>query len=430
MGNCCKSFTSQNHPSNKKPTPTPSATNPLPPLIPIRHSIAVVPDSAICIILSYLTTFEQLRSIETSSIPFLSASLTRNYCHNIHLEFDLSPIESSDSDDDSDYESTIISKTFDWSSALLFCSRRSQQIQHIRISPPEGCGVSVFQLSDLAQTSHCKTLQMFQGPRFQANEPTQLVQEISRIKACQRSYDSEYSHEYGVEMVNNIEFLNSGGNTEEALTLLNHINAAVLSTFHCTCKMGALSHPYGESQSWVNLRKKALTDFLPLFQTYETIRTRIDHMRASALTRHQVQLQISILRRLRSTLKEFVLVVYPNMPNSIPTTSERTRREKEFVKNNDLCPYNKLRVQVLLPLIDTLVIDLHRVLEFLDGLAGGNEIEHWMMLDDHDKKDVERWTPKEMTTVGQALDTLRTDPEKFKAFAEMTRHMSEMMRLD
>ena len=32
--------------------------------------------------------------------------------------------------------------------------------------------------------------------------------------------------------------------------------------------------------------------------------------------------------------------------------------------------------------------------------------------------------------VGQALDTLRTDPQKFKAFAEMTRHMSEMMRID
>ena len=79
---------------------------------------------------------------------------------------------------------------------------------------------------------------------------------------------------------------------------------------------------------------------------------------------------------------------------------ENSRREKEFVQNNDLCPYNKLRVQVLLPLIDTLVIDLHRVLEFLDGLAGGNEIEHWMMLDDHDKKDVERWTPvgKQLTT--------------------------------
>ena len=140
--------------------------------------------------------------------------------------------------------------------------------------------------------------------------------------------------------------------------------------------------------------------------------------------------------------------------------------KKEYEHDPTTSPCNMMREHVLLPMIDDMITDLARVYEFLDSIHetrrssstssmhstnrscgsvstnvssvyGGFEeededeqIEHWMMLDDSDKAEMSKWTPSAMTTVGQALDTLRTDPQKFKAFAEMTRHMSEMMRID
>jgi hypothetical protein len=278
-------------------------------------------------------------------------------------------------------------------------------------------------------------LQLCSGKPIKANQPECLVRESKRIEACQRSYDTEFPHRYGVHMCTNTSFLSEGGHIEEAVTLLNHIKTAVVSFFHCVCTMGCLSNPYGTLQGWTSIRKKEIEHWLPIQQTFDTVNTRITTMRSSPLSRQQVQRSINMLRRLRPTFSEFYYVIQSNLTQVILSTQERAALKLAFERDADTSPINKMRNQVLLPMVDCALADLLRVLEFLDGLAGGNEIEHWMMLDSEELKEVGKWKNTSndatcMTTVGQALDTLRTDPSKFKAFAEMTRHMSEMMRVD
>ena len=159
---------------------------------------------------------------------------------------------------------------------------------------------------------------------------------------------------------------------------------------------------------------------------------------------------------MKKNFNHFLVIVHGHPHRSQPNTEEM---KKEYENDPTTSPCNMMREHVLLPMIDAMITDLARVYEFLDSIHetrrsssssthrscgsgvdsvyGGFEeededeqIEHWMMLDDSDKAEMNKWTPSEMITVGQALDTLRTDPQKFKAFAEMTRHMSEMMRID
>ena len=487
-------------------------------------SLNVIPDHALAHILLYLNTFDALRAMETST-AMLSASLTRYYCHNLVLQFDLSEDssdeDSSDSDSDSDSDtnpdsdSTLETKQqpdtspslpltknkrkkniFEWEAALSFCKRRAGQIRTLRLLPPDGIGINVIQLARMVDTSQCQRMQIFNGPWIVVSTATTtlsssssssssplppvsdsdsddekvlvekklkeksevhlLVKEASRLEACQRSYDSEYFHEYSSDMSIDQAFLTEGGSIEEAETLLAHINSGVLSFLHCTARLGACSHPYGKLQGWINIRKRALENFLPVQKLFNHTILQFHSARACKVTRERVRALLCRFQKMKKNFNHFLVIVHGHPHRSQPNTEEM---KKEYENDPTTSPCNMMREHVLLPMIDAMITDLARVYEFLDSIHetrrssnssthrscgsgvdsvyGGFEeededeqIEHWMMLDDSDKAEMNKWTPSEMITVGQALDTLRTDPQKFKAFAEMTRHMSEMMKID
>ena len=322
----------------------------------------------------------------------------------------------------------------------------------------------------------------------------EMVKEASRIEACQRSYDSEYSHEFSIQCATDVAFLKSGGNIEEAAALLVHIESATCSYLNNCLRMGVSSYPYGKLQGWVSVRRKQLKQWLPLQETFNRLDQRITAMRACRLSGGRIRLLLVVFRELKMEYQKFLFVVSRLEVVHAGygwTERERALKQKEYEKDVTTSPYNLMREQVVCPWIDRTINDLARVNEMLDTVADccrssgggdGDGIEHWMMLDDEDRGIVDQWgggsgcgsvgggsgsgycnaaldstvdvdsddaaemvssvpTVLEnptlrrrrsggMTTVGQALDTLRSDPDKFKAFGEMTRHMTEMMRLD
>ena len=473
------SLSPSNESDIKTPPPPPTTTtSPSGTIVPKITSIvqSKVSDHNLASILHFLSTPEALNCITTCK-AMLSASCTRSYCHPIlHLPFVPSQLladsldessSESDSDDDDDNEGDGEVKkqqnseekqvTMNWLSAISFCQRRSNSISTLRISPPDGIGITILRLQDLVEASKCKQLQIFHGPltiiKKENNVLLELVKEASRISACQKSYDSEYYHEYNVDMATNVTFLETGGNIEEAETLLEHIENAACSYLNNCSRIGAASSPYGVLQGWVNLRRAQLKRWLPIQEFYNRIKARIHSARSCRLTSDRVRHLLVVFRKIKNDFSNFVMFAPPSAANNI------MQYGKEDVWET-AAPYNLMK-KVLLPLINQTINDLARVNEMLDTIEscrGGDEIEHWMMLNSDDRDKMVQWSGGQqkgndddsvdsddaesssthniggngggITTVGQALDTLRSDPHKFKAFTEMTRHMNEMMRLD
>ena len=273
-------------------------------------------------------------------------------------------------------------------------------------------------------------------------------------------------------MVTNVPFLQTGANVEEANSLLCHIENAVCSYLHSCTSMGAASTPYGRMQGWVSQRRQQLREWLPVQETYNQMNQRMHRMRACRLSSDRVRHLMRAFRDMKQEFSKFLIVVPPSeitLHHQVGWTErEREAKKQKYMKDPTTCPYNLMREQVLLPWICTTINDLARVNEMLDTLENGNgkeDIEHWMMLDSADQEMIGQWSghrksfdgggsdgsvdsdddlvgdsigPRSngnsnnghFSTIGQALDTLRSDPNKFKAFTEMTRHMNEMMRLD
>ena len=459
------------------------------PAVRKKTSAVNVPDHNLSLVLHFLSIPDALRTIITCR-AFLSASITPSYCHPLlHLAFVPSQLECSDSNSDSssDEDEDEVSQHTEmkWWSVVLFCQRRRASIHSLRISPPDGVCATIVQLSELCDSCTPTQFQIHHGPftvlkpihhvptASRPNVLQELAKEASRIVACQKSYDSEYYHEFNVNMVTNVPFLQTGGNVEEANSLLCHIENAVCSYLHSCTSMGAASTPYGRMQGWVSRRRQQLKEWLPVQETYTQMNQRMHRMRACRLSGDRVRHLMRAFREMKQEFSKFLIVVPPSeitLHQQVGWTErEREAKKQLYAKDPTTSPYNLMREEVLLPWICTTINDLARVNEMLDTLENGNgkeDIEHWMMLDSADREMIGQWSghrkksvdgggsdgsvdsdddlvgdpigPRSngnsnhghFSTIGQALDTLRSDPNKFKAFTEMTRHMNEMMRLD
>ena len=436
-----------------------------------------IPDAVLASMLEFLPLAHAI--LASSSCRFLlSASCSPQFCASFRLTFQKSDCDTDDdnsdssSSSDSDGDDQLYSgeaRPPNWQSVSAFLARRKGVIQSLSIWPPEGFGVTVLQASHLVKNSGCTEFNISRGPWTEAdNFLCNLAKEASRIRACQRSYDSEYDHEWGMSVSDNVDFLKDPP-VSEADFLLKNIRMAYTSYMHCIRQLGCAQNPEdAKLGEWLEARNYDLEVFrrfnllnFSIAQSLEirTKEARLGQQTLSSLLRRWKQLLqnhqkdpwtfsygedvlVGILAEIMRRFPDLKTFYHSSIRGPTPTY----RFPESFFIFYDLT-----RKHVLIPMCQRMIEDLARLEEFLISLQSSGSrqdgqdelLEHFgsfggmlfkSFRDPQSSLDADADDEVSPSlgngTIGLALSALHRDPGAFKSFCQLGRHLSDVTRLD